>query len=100
VEKPLDGDPLSGVEEHGRTAALGAALLPGVLTGAELVAERQLPLLQTIEDHIDRHHLAHRRRRDHLVGVLLEQDGFGLHVDKEGLLRGGLQRRGAGRRQK
>ncbi len=93
LQQILDADPLARLQEHGRSARGPIALAPSVLTDHELLVEGQAALLQAFEHHVDRHQLAHGRRRHQGVRVLFEQHGAGLAVDQDGLAGDGVHGR-------
>ena len=70
------------VQEHG--AALVVPRLPGFLTHQDRLFQIGFARLDQLEGNIDAHHLAHRCRRDALVGILGQQDTTGLQVFQEG----------------
>ncbi len=76
----LDLDAAAERHEHLRSAGP-----PGVLADRQLVIELSPPLLQIVEDEISGHHLAHRRRRHALLGVLVEQNRTGIRLHHKGM---------------
>ena len=59
---------------------------PGPLRDRKCIVQFDLSLLQLLEQDLEGHELAHGRRMDRLVGVLLDQHGPGLVVDDDRLL--------------
>ena len=86
ADELLDGRPVALVEEHGR-AAHGARLGRDGEPGIEIDAA----ILQRLEQHVERHELRHRGRRQRLVGVLVHQHRVGGEVHDVGRARLGLE---------
>ena len=84
----IDAHPAAHLHEH-----LRAAGAPGLLAHRERVLELDAPFLEALEQDVERHHLAHRRRRHAHVGVLGEKHGARLVVDHDGLLGRGVDAR-------
>ena len=91
----LHAHPLVDLHEHLRTAHP-----PGLAADDELVFEREMPGLQLVEDHVERHQLAQRRGVGGGRAVLVQQDRAGLQIEDVCLLRRRLHpprsRRGEG----
>ena len=64
-------------------SAPGASAPPGVLGNHELAVELDAALLDLVEDDLEGHDLRHARRRELLVGGLLEQDRAGIGVEQD-----------------
>ena len=86
VQQIIDADLAVERHEHLRLF-VPQTLPPRLFADRQFVGELGLPLFQHVEDHIGRHDLAHRRRRDALVGTLVEQHRTGLDLQDQRVLR-------------
>jgi hypothetical protein len=78
AQKVLDRNPLADLDEH-----LRAAHAPGFLAHGELVVELQAAVMQALEHHEHGHQLAHRGRRQRLIGILGIQHLTRIVVDQD-----------------
>ena len=91
-DEVLDRDLAVDVDEHLR--ALGR---PRLLRNMERVGELEVAPLQRVEQHVDGHQLAHRRRLELLAAELVVENRAGLVVDHIGMRRHGVDRAGRSR---
>src|SRR3546814_10374855 len=68
VDQVLDTDTLADLDEH-----LRSALAPRLLAYRKRVVERETAVLEPRKQHVDGHHLGHRRRFHQLIRILRQQ---------------------------